>query len=70
MADPDLQGGGGGRGHPDPGIKRGPGLKNKLFSALRASFWSKNKEGAGPPCNSLGSATDIYISRASCSFGS
>ena len=44
--------GGGGGGHPDSEIKGGPGLK-KLFPALQASFWSKNKGGGraplGPP---------------------
>ena len=48
--DPDVQvGGGGGKagpGHPDPEIRREPGLKF-FFSALRASVWSKNK-GGGP----------------------
>ena len=49
VADPDLQirgGGGGIGGHPDPDIKGGEVSKN-LFSALRTSVWSKNKE--GPP---------------------
>ena len=35
---------GGGGSHPDPEIRgggAGPGLKKKLFSALRASLWSK-----------------------------
>ena len=48
MADPDpLQiRGGGGDGHPDPDI-RGEGRSAKdFFSALRASFWSKNKGGS------------------------
>ena len=50
VADPDLQirwGGGGGGGHPDPEI-RGGWSQNKIFSALQASFWPKNKEGALP----------------------
>ena len=34
--------GGGGGGHPDPDIRRGASLQ-KFFSALRTSFWSKNK---------------------------
>ena len=50
-ADPDLQirvGGGGGRaGHPDPEIEGGS--DKKFFSAPRASIWSKNKGGPGPP---------------------
>ena len=48
VTDPDLQirggGVGGGGSHPDPEIRgggAGPGLKKKLFSALRASLWSK-----------------------------
>ena len=46
MADPDLQIRGG--VHPDPEI-RGGRTQNPFFSALRASFWSKNKGvGAGP----------------------
>ena len=54
MADPDLQGGGGGGSHPDPEIRGGPGL-NKCFSALRALVWSKNEGGGAGP--SLRSAT-------------
>ena len=46
VADPDLHVTGG--HHPEPEI-RGGGLK-KIFSALRASVWSKNKGGGqGPP---------------------
>ena len=38
---------GGGGVHPDPEIRGG--ADSKLFSAIRASFWSKNKGvGAGP----------------------
>ena len=45
--DPDLQIRGGGGGHPDPEIR---GADSKFFSAIRASFWSKNKGvGAGTP---------------------
>ena len=40
--------GGGGGGHPDP-EKRGASLQKFFFSALRASFWSKNKRGARAP---------------------
>ena len=50
VPDPDLQireGGGGGGGHPDPEI--GGWTPKKLFSNPRASVWSKNKEGTGPP---------------------
>ena len=37
-----------GPGHPDPEIRRGPGLKKKkLFLAHRASVSSKSKEGGG-----------------------
>ena len=47
MADPDLhirEEGAGGGGHLDPEI-RGEGARpqKNFFSALRASFWSKNK---------------------------
>ena len=38
-------GDGGGGGHPDPEVRGGRSQKN-CFSALQASFWSKNKEGA------------------------
>ena len=48
VTDPDLQIGGGGGGHPDPEIRGGgPGLKKKLFSALRASLWSKIRRRQG-----------------------
>ena len=52
MAHPDLQVGGGGGlggggGHPDPDLRRGPGLKKKTFSALWASVWSKNRGWGG-----------------------
>ena len=36
MADPDLQ------------VRGRGGSPKKIFSALRASFWSKNKGGPGP----------------------
>ena len=55
-------GGGGGGGHPDPKIRRGRGRPPEIFfSALRASFWSKNKGGGGasPPGPSPGSANEI-----------
>ena len=44
--DPDLEIRGG--GHLDPEIRGGTVFKT-FFSALRASVWSKNKGGAGPP---------------------
>ena len=47
MADPGPSDKGGG-GHPDPEIRSGDGLQKKIFSALRASVWSKNK-GVVPP---------------------
>ena len=44
--DRDLQlRGGGGGGHPDPEIREGGGSVKKIFCALQASVWSKNKEG-------------------------
>ena len=49
MVDPDLQireWGGGGGDHPGPDIEGGASSQ-KHFSALRASFWSKNKGGGG-----------------------
>ena len=53
--------GGGGGGHPDPEIRRGPASEN-FFSALRASFWSKNKGGApGPPSPSPGPPLTLLI---------
>ena len=52
--------GGGGGSHPDSEIRGGACLKKKLFSAFRASFWSKNKEGQGPPGPSRGSATILF----------
>ena len=50
MPNPDLEITGW-PGHPDPEIrKRGGGRHGlqKFFSALGASVWSKNKEGARP----------------------
>ena len=47
MADPHLQIKGGG-GHPDPEI-RGEERDQKIFSALWASVWSKNKWARGRP---------------------
>ena len=40
----------------DPDLQIGGGA---VFSALRATVWSKNKGGAGPPGPSSGSATDL-----------
>ena len=59
VADPDLQIRGEGHGHPDPRPcdKRGDSVSNKMFSALWAPVWSKNKEGLGPLGPSPGSAT-------------
>ena len=55
VGDPDLQiRGGGGGSHPDPEISGG--RSDKIFSALRASFWSKNK--GGPRALFPGSATE------------
>ena len=47
VADPDLQIRGG-PVHPDPEIRRGGRRQKNLFSALWASFWSKNKGGRAP----------------------
>ena len=38
----------GGWGHPDSKVTGGTVCK-KIFSVLRASFWSKNNGGGGPP---------------------
>ena len=54
----DKVGGGGGDGHPDPEMKGRGRLQKNFFSAFRASFWSKNKGGPGPPSPSPGSASD------------
>ena len=60
VAEPDHQirdgeGGGGGAGHPDPEIRGWWRSPKTLFSALRASFWSKNKGGPplDPPLNQI-----------------
>ena len=48
---------------PDAEIRGGdPGLQKNFFSALWASFWSKNKGGLGPPGPSPGSATESTYS--------
>ena len=39
----------GGPGHPDPEIKWGGPVWKKIFSALWASVWSKNKRAPPPP---------------------
>ena len=52
VPDPDLKirGGKGARSSRPFDKRGGGGLQKKLFSALRASVWSKNKGGwAGPP---------------------
>ena len=51
MPNPDLEITGG-PGHPDPEIRKGGGggtVSQIFFSALRASVWSKNKEGGPGP---------------------
>ena len=75
MADSHLQitgGGGGGDGHPDPEIRGGPASK-KIFSVLRASFWSKNKGGPAPPGPSPGfcsrTSTNGHVSTTATFFG-
>ena len=60
-----------GPGHPDPEIRRGPGLKKKIFFlAHRASVSSKSKERGGgggkkpgTPGPSPESATALLLSR-------
>ena len=50
VVDPDRQlsgWGGGGGGHPHPEIREGGGSVKKIFWALQASVWSKNKGGGG-----------------------
>ena len=61
MVDPDVQirGGGGGAGHPDPEIRGGTSLKKKIFSALWASVWSKNKNVGPCPGSATGIVPDI-----------
>ena len=44
---PSDKGGGGGGMHPNPEI-RGGAVSKKVFSALQASVWSKNKGGGVP----------------------
>ena len=46
VADPDPQITEGGHAYPE--IRGEAGLKKKFFSALRASVWSKTKEGPSP----------------------
>ena len=52
MPDPDLEittgGGGEGGGAVIQAIRKRGALSQKIFSALRASVWSKNKGGPGP----------------------
>ena len=48
LADPDPQITEGGGGHPYPEIRGEAGLKKRFFLALRASVWSKTKEGLSP----------------------
>ena len=56
--------GGGIGGHPDPEMRVGGGaVSKKIFSALRASFWSKNKGGPGQPSSSPGPATVKQVTR-------
>ena len=38
-----------GGGHPDSYIRGGRRSRKKIFSDLRVSVWSKNKEGPAPP---------------------
>ena len=57
MVHPDFQISGSG-GHADPEIRVGGTVSIKIFLALWASVWSKNK-GVGPPGLSLGSTTFV-----------
>ena len=65
MMDPDFQIRGGG-GHLDPEI-RGAQSPKKFFFALWASFWSKNKGGAGHSGPSPESAAECSSS-SNCSM--
>ena len=58
VADPDPQIGEGGLVIQTQ-RKGGGAVSKKIFSALQASVWSKNKGGPDPPGPSPGSATDI-----------
>ena len=50
----------GGTAHPDPEIRGAPSLR-KIFPALWASVWSKNKGRPGPSGPSPASATASYV---------
>ena len=54
QTNPGIRGGG---GHPDPEIRGEGPVSKKPFSALRASFWSKNKGVPGPTGPSPGTVT-------------
>ena len=45
VVDSDFKLSGGGGGHPDPEIRERGGSVKKIFWALQASVWSKNKRG-------------------------
>ena len=49
VADPDPQIKGGGGGHPDPEIRGGGQSSKKVFLALWASLWAKNKGNCWAP---------------------
>ena len=50
-----------------PWDKRGARFPKKIFSALRASFWSNNNWGEGPPGPSPGYATGVpQIGEVTC----
>ena len=70
VADPDLQIGEGGRSSL-PWDKGGGGVpvSKKIFSALRASLWSKSKGCPGPPGPSPGSATEGCCTLATKPYG-
>jgi len=56
-------GGGGGGGHPDPQIRRGAGLPQKIFGPSGLRLGPKIRGSPGPPGPTPGSAT---VNRCFC----